>query len=248
MNLKFNNRTALITGASRGIGKSIAKHLALEGIKVICVSRNKNNCENIVNSIKENGGSAEALIIDVSNSKAVKEGSDFILKKYKKIDILINNAGINRDQLIMRMTNEDWDCVIATNLSSCFYWSKALMHSMIRNRWGRIINISSIVGITGNAGQANYAASKAGILGLTKSLARELASRSITVNAIAPGFIETNMTSNLSDKVKMNILKTIPLKRFGQTDEIATMTTYLCSQEASYITGQVFSIDGGMVM
>ena len=177
-------------------------------------------------------------------AQAAKE----LLKQFGQIDILINNAGITRDGLILRMSHKDWDAVISTNLSGCFYWSKHLVHPMSRRRWGRIVNITSITGLVGNAGQVNYAAAKAGMIGLTKSLAKEYGSRSLTVNAIAPGFIKTDMTSGLSDQITEIILKNIPLRRLGQPEDIARMAVYLCAEEASYITGQVFSIDGGLAI
>jgi len=248
MKLTFENKIALVTGAGRGIGKAIAEHLATEGVHVICVSKSENSCGAAAEAIQANGGSAEALAVDVAQAEAVASASEDLLKKHETIDILVNNAGITKDMLLLRMTDEDWNAVIQTNLSSCFYWTRGLLRPMTRQRWGRIINITSVVGIMGNPGQANYAAAKAGMIGFTKATAREVASRSITVNAVAPGFIETDMTSELNDTVKQEATKMIPLKRFGQADEIARLCAFIASEEAGYITGQTFSVDGGMAM
>ncbi|MGF1483098.1 MAG: 3-oxoacyl-[acyl-carrier-protein] reductase [Opitutales bacterium] len=248
MKLTFNNRIAVVTGAGRGIGKAIGDFLADEGVHVICVSRNPDSCGAAAEAISQRGGKATALPVDVGDATAVAKACEQILGEHGTIDILVNNAGITRDTLLLRMSEEDWENVLQTNLSSCFYWVKGLLRPMTRTRWGRIVNISSVVGLMGNPGQANYAASKAGIIGYTKSLARELASRTITVNAVAPGFIATDMTSKLGDEVEERAKSLIPLSRFGTAEEIASMVTYLCSEEAGYITGQTFSVDGGMVM
>jgi len=250
MRLTFNNRIALVTGAGRGIGKAIAMSLAAEGVYVICVSRSESSCGSVAQAIIEAGGNAESLAVDVSKSAEVEKAAATLLEKHGTIDILVNNAGITRDGLMLRMKNEDWDAVLQTNLNSVFYWCKALAHPMARKRWGRIINISSVTGLMGNAGQVNYAASKAGVIGVTKTLARELSARKITVNAIAPGFIETDMTSEsaMSEKAREALMEKIPLKRLGQPEDIANMCTYISSEESGYITGQVFTVDGGMVM
>lgn len=248
MQLTFTDRKALVTGAGRGIGKAIAQSLAAEGIHVICVSRNPDSCGAVADQIIESGGSAEALAVDVSQCSAVDSAVEGILEKHGRLDILVNNAGITRDGLLMRMKEEDWEAVIQTNLSSCFYWSRGLAQTMARGRWGRIINISSVIGLMGNAGQANYAAAKAGIFGLTKSLAKEFAKRNITVNAVAPGFIQTDMTAVLNEETKDAIQSQIPLRRLGSAEDISNIVTYLASEEAGYITGQTFTVDGGMVM
>jgi 3-oxoacyl-[acyl-carrier protein] reductase len=246
--LTFTNRTALVTGAGRGIGKAIAEKLAAQGVKVLCVSKNPESCGGVAAAVTAAGGKAQAYPVDVADSAAVKAACEQILKEHERVDILINNAGITRDMLLLRMSDDDWHAVLNTNLSSCFYFTKALLQPMARARWGRIINISSVVGLMGNAGQANYAAAKAGMLGFTKSLARELAGRNITVNAVAPGFITTDMTSKLSPEILENVQKVIPLKRFGEADDVATMTAYLASDQAAYVTGQVMTVDGGMAM
>ena len=241
-------KIALVTGAGRGIGKSIALRLAGQGHHVICLSRSEGSCGPVADAINADGGSAEALALDVADKAAVQAGCEQLLEKHGTVDILVNNAGITRDGLLFRMSDDDWDDVIATNLTSCFSFIKHLARPMTRKRWGRIINMSSVIGQTGNAGQANYAAAKAGILGLTKSLAKEFAARNVTVNAVAPGFISTDMTADLNEKQQEAIVGIIPMKRMGEASDIAATTAFLASEEASYITGQVFTVDGGMVM
>ncbi len=248
MALTYTKRSALVTGAGRGIGRAIAKLLASEGVAVACVSRTEASCKLAAEEIVASGGEAKAYAVDVSDSEAVSGAAKQVLEDFGEVDILINNAGITKDGLILRMSDESWQEVMDTNLTSCFYWTRNLAHPMARRRWGRIVNISSVVGLMGNAGQCNYSSSKAGMLGLTKSLARELASRSITVNAVAPGFIDTDMTSRLDEKTTDLILKSIPLRRLGNSDDVAQVVGFLCSEQAGYITGQVFTVDGGMVM
>jgi len=241
-------KTALVTGASRGIGLAIARELGQAGMRVLCVARTEESASRAVEAIRADGGEAVAFGCDVADPAAIQKVSGEILESYECVDVLVNNAGITRDMLFIRMSDEDWDAVLRTNLDSCFHWSKNLVRPMTRRRWGRVINISSVIGLTGNAGQANYAAAKAGMIGFTKSLAKELAARSITVNAVAPGFIETDMTRDLGDEIQSNILKMIPLKRMGDPDEIAATVGFLAGERAGYITGQVFTVDGGMVM
>ena len=247
MNFTFNNRTALVTGAGRGIGKAIAKKLGANGVTVICVSKS-DSCEETAKEIQAGGDKAQALKVDISDGQLVAKLSGELLKEFDKIDILVNNAGITRDGLALRMSLEDWESVIETNLSSAFHWTKALLRPMTSGRWGRIINVSSVTGIMGNAGQVNYGAAKAGLHGFTKSLAREIAPRNITVNVIAPGFIQTDMTDKLGEKIVDQVKQNIPLKRFGQPEEVADLALFLASEQAAYITGQIFAIDGGMSM
>ena len=248
MSEKTDQKIALVTGAGRGIGKSIALRLASQGHHVICISRSEGSCGAVADAINADGGSAEALALDVADKAAVEVACEQLLEKYGTIDILVNNAGITRDGLLFRMSDDDWDDVIATNLTSCFTFIKHLARPMTRKRWGRIINMSSVIGLTGNAGQANYAAAKAGMIGMTKSLAKEFAARNVTVNAVAPGFIATDMTAELNEQQQQAIVGIIPMKRMGDSEDIAATTAFLASEEAGYITGQVFTVDGGMVM
>jgi 3-oxoacyl-[acyl-carrier protein] reductase len=230
--LTFTNRTALVTGAGRGIGKAIAETLARNGVTVICVSKSAESCGSAAAAITQAGGKARALAVDVSDAAAIAKAAEALLAEIPIIDILVNNAGITRDGLLFRMSDADWNDVISTNLTSCFHWTKHLARPMT------------------HAGQANYSAAKAGMIGLTKSLAREFASRSVTVNAVAPGFIKTDMTTEFVNKPELaaKILEVVPLKRFGEASDIANICAYLCSEEAGYVTGQVFTVDGGMAM
>jgi 3-oxoacyl-[acyl-carrier protein] reductase len=247
--MRFQNQVAVVTGAGRGIGHAIAVRLASEGACVASVSRTETNAQKTAEEINAvRAGAAKAYAVDVADHAAVQKIGAQILEDFGRVDILVNNAGVTRDGLSMRMSLDDWDTVLNTNLKGAFNFVQALIRPMIKQRSGRIINISSVIGLIGNAGQANYAASKAGLIGLTKSLARELASRGITVNAIAPGLIETDMTGVLSDEIRQAILQKIPLGKLGQPDDIAAAVAYLASAEAKYITGQVLAVDGGMVM
>lgn len=245
----LENKVAVVTGASRGIGRQIAVQMAREGAFVIVnYHGSKEKADETVAEIEKNGGRAEAIQCNVSSYQESEMFLHQVIQKYGKIDILVNNAGITRDNLLMKMSEEDFDAVLNTNLKGAFHCMKHVSRQMLKQKSGRIINISSVSGVMGNAGQANYCASKAGIIGLTKSAARELASRGITVNAIAPGFIHTEMTSVLSDSVKENALSQIPMKKFGEADDIAAMAVFLASDLAKYVTGQVICVDGGMAM
>jgi 3-oxoacyl-[acyl-carrier protein] reductase len=247
--MRFENQVAIVTGAGRGIGHAIALRLAQEGARVASVSRTEANAQKTAAEIDAaRPDAAKAYAVDVSDHAAVQTAGEQILKDFGRVDILINNAGVTRDGLAMRMSQEDWDTVLSTNLKGAFNFSQAVMRGMIKQRSGRIINISSVSGLSGNAGQTNYAASKAGLIGFTKSLARELASRGITVNAVAPGFVVTDMTDALSEEIKKTILGKIPLAKLGQPEDIAAAVAFLASAEAGYITGQVLTVDGGMVM
>ena len=244
----LDGRTALITGASQGIGRACAITLAAAGAKVALAARNVGKLNEVAAQIKAAGGAAEVFAIDMASEESIKAGAKAALAVFGTVDILVNNAGITKDGLLMRMKRADWDDVLSTNLTGAFLLTQALMSSMVRARWGRIINISSVVGETGQAGQANYAASKAGLIGFTKSLARELASRSITANVVAPGYIETAMTAVLDDKQRDAMMSIIPLARPGTDQDIANAVRFLASEEASYITGHVLDVNGGMYM
>ena len=246
--MSLAGRVALVTGASQGIGRACAVRLASAGTAVAVTARNQEKLDELVSEIKASGGNAEAFPLDVSDEEQIKSTFKAVLGQFGKIDILVNNAGITRDQLVMRMKRADWDMVLNTNLTSAYCCIQQVIGSMLKQRWGRIINISSIFGQMGQAGQANYAASKAGLIGLTMAIAREVASRSITCNAVAPGFIETAMTSGLADDVKQTGLKLIPLGRIGTPEDVANTVAFLASDEASYITGHVLNVNGGMLM
>ena len=242
------NQIAVVTGAGRGIGRAIALRFAAEGADVACVSRTAENAEKVAGEIRSLGRRAWAFAADVADAASVNAAAERILAEAGRVDILVNNAGVTRDGLLMKMSDEDWDTVLDTNLKGAFLFTRAFSRPFIRQRSGRIINVGSVIGLIGNAGQVNYAASKAGLFGLTKSVARELAGRGITVNAIAPGFIETDMTSELNEELKANILRQIPLGRFGAAEDIANAALFLASPSARYVTGQVLTVDGGMVM
>lgn len=246
---KFDGKTAIVTGASRGIGRAIALLLGEQGAKVaVNYSGSKERAEEVVQLIEQAGGEAFAIQANVSNADDVKEMVDQTLEKFGSIDFLINNAGITRDNLLMRMKDDEWDDVIDINLKGVFLCTKAVTRQMMRQRAGRIVNLASVVGIAGNPGQANYVAAKAGVIGLTKTSAKELASRNITVNAVAPGFIATDMTDVLGDDLKTQLLTSIPLGKLGKPEDIAHAVAFFLSDEAAYITGQTINVDGGMVM
>jgi len=244
----LSGKTAIVTGASQGIGKSIATQLALCGAKIALVARNKENLDSVKNIINNSGGEVQSFIGDVTNIESFSTIVSQTIKNWQKIDILINNAGITKDNIILRMSEKEWQNVIDTNLKGCFNGIKSITRHMLKNKNGRIINIASVIGQIGNAGQCNYAASKAGIIGLTKSLAKELGSRNITINAVAPGYIETEMTHKLDTNIKNKLTTSIPLGRLGKTIDVANLVCFLASDEASYITGQTINVDGGMVM
>ena len=245
---KLSNKIAVITGASQGIGKVIAEVLSSAGAHVICVARTENKIKALANEINKKSGTASYKPCDISDGEAFASLINDTVKEYGKLDILINNAGITKDALVMRMNEDQWDTVINTNLKGAFYGMKAAIRPMMKNRSGRIINITSIVGLTGNPGQANYAASKAGLIGMTKSIAKEVATRGITVNCIAPGWIGTDMTDELSDATKDQFLSRIPIGRIGAPEDIAHAALFLASDEANYITGQTITVDGGRII
>ncbi|MGA2232231.1 MAG: 3-oxoacyl-[acyl-carrier-protein] reductase [Tepidisphaeraceae bacterium] len=241
-------RVALVTGGSRGIGAAIVRRLAADGFYVVALARDPVKLAEVVAQSTEAAGKAEALVCDISDAKALAAAVEAVAEKHGRLDVLVNNAGITRDGLVLRMDDEDFDLVINTNLKSAFVAIRAAARSMMRGKWGRIINISSVSGVAGNAGQANYAASKAGMIGLAKSVAKELAGKNITCNVVAPGFITTDMTDVLNDQIKEQVKQFIPLKRFGQPQEIAAAVSFLAGPDSGYITGQVLVVDGGMVM
>ena len=246
--MNFKGKISVVTGASQGIGEAIAVELSRIGGEVILVDIQEEKLEEVARRIRGNKGNAYTFCADVTRMDQVKEIVEKIIQDHQKVDYLINNAGITRDRLLMRMNEEEWDAVLAVNLKGVFNFSQTLIRNMINNRYGRIVNISSVVGQIGNPGQCNYSASKAGVIGFTKSLAKEVASRGITVNAIAPGYIDTPMTKDLSESVKKAFIDVIPAKRFGTVEEIARVAKFLLSDEASYITGQVINVNGGLFM
>jgi 3-oxoacyl-[acyl-carrier protein] reductase len=246
--MPLSGRVALVTGASQGIGRTCALRLAKDGATVVLAARNQEKLNELATEITTAGGKASTLPLDVANEDQVKSTVKAAIAQFGKIDILVNNAGITRDQLVMRMKRADWDSVLQTNLTSAYLCIQAVISSMLKQRWGRIINITSVFGQMGQAGQANYSASKAGLIGLTMAIAREVGSRNITCNAVAPGFIETAMTAVLSDEFKQTAVKQIPLGRVGTPEDVASAVAFLASDEASYITGHVLNVNGGMLM
>ncbi len=245
---RLDGKIALVTGASQGIGEAIAKQLAAQGATVVCAARTLRKLQDVADAIREAGGKADVLEVDLADGASVKSAVAATVERHGAIHILVNNAGITRDKLLIQMKEEDWDAVIDTNLKGAWTAIQAVTKPMMKQRWGRIINIASVVGQMGNAGQSNYVAAKAGLIGLTKSVARELASRNVTANAVTPGYIETAMTAGLSNDVKAEFTKQIPLGRLGTGADIAAAVGFLASDEAGYITGQVLSVNGGMLM
>jgi 3-oxoacyl-[acyl-carrier protein] reductase len=246
--MNISGRVALVTGASQGIGRSCALKLASTGATVALAARNQEKLNELVREITGAGGRAAAFAVDVNDEAQIKSACKAAITQFGKIDILVNNAGITRDQLVIRMKRSDWDAVLSTNLTSAYLSIQQVIGSMLKQRWGRIINIASVFGQMGQAGQANYAASKAGLIGLTMAIAREVGSRTITCNAVAPGLIETAMTAGLGDEFKQNAVKQIPLGRVGSPEDVAHAVAYLASEEASYITGHVLNVNGGLLM
>ena len=244
----LSGKTAIVTGASRGIGAAIAQRLCEAGANVVLCSRSAEAVSQVAEVLKEKGYTTLSMAADISQKADVEGLIEKTIAEFSQIDILVNNAGITRDMLLMRLKDEDWDAVLQTNLTGTMYCTRAVLRPMIRQRSGRIINISSVVGVSGNAGQANYAAAKAGIIGLTKATAKEVGARGITVNAIAPGFITTDMTAQIPEKNQEQLLELIPLREFGDPEDVADAVCFLASDAASYITGQTLQVDGGMVM
>lgn len=246
LSVDLSGQSAIVTGASQGLGRAIAIRLGTSGARVACVARNTEKLAETVAAITAADGTAEAISCDVTNREDVDALVDHVADTWERVDILVNNAGITRDTLLPRMSDDEWDSVIATNLKGAFLFSRAASRYMMRARYGRIINIASVSGVMGNPGQTNYSASKAGLIGMTRSLSRELAGRKVTINAIAPGFIESEMTAALGDSVLEEVAKQIPAKRLGKPDEVAAAVLYLASMAASYVTGQTLVVDGGM--
>jgi 3-oxoacyl-[acyl-carrier protein] reductase len=245
---RFENKVALVTGASRGIGEAIAKRLASEGATVVVAARSADALARVVAEIGASGGKATPLSLDLADTASIEAGVKQTLAEKGEIHVLVNNAGVTEDNLILRMSRDAWDRVLATNLTGAFLLTQAVVKGMVRKRYGRIVNVTSVVGMMGNAGQANYASSKAGLIGLTKSVARELASRNITCNAVAPGFIATAMTEKMTDDAKTKLAGEIPLERLGTPDDVAAAVAFLASDEASYVTGTVVNVSGGLHM
>jgi 3-oxoacyl-[acyl-carrier protein] reductase len=243
---RFDGRVALVTGASRGIGEAIARRLASEGARVVAAARTVEALGKVVAEITATGGRASALPLDLSDPASIENGVKRALAEEGQIDVLVNNAGVTDDNLILRMSRESWDRVLSTNLTGAFLLTQAVVKSMVRKRYGRIVNITSVVGLMGNAGQANYTASKAGLIGLTKSVARELASRNVTCNAVAPGFIATAMTETMTEDARENLTGQIPLARLGTPEDVAAAVAYLASEDAAYVTGHVLNVSGGL--
>ncbi|MDO5555016.1 MAG: 3-oxoacyl-[acyl-carrier-protein] reductase [Planctomycetia bacterium] len=246
LQISLKEKIAVVTGATRGIGFEVARSLARCGARVACVGTNAERLNQSVEQIKSEGGDAEAFLCNVADVNAVKEMAKKVLDTYGRVDILVNNAGITRDMLMRRMTDEEWNDVLSVNLNGPFFVTRAFVESMRKSKWGRIVNVSSISGLIGNAGQANYSASKAGLIGFTRTIARELGNRNITVNAVCPGFVETDMTAVLKDVMVQGIKDRTPIGRLGKPEDIANAVLYFVSEEASFVTGQVIAIDGGL--